>query len=378
MGTFSGDDGSVDRDVQALRRWPRSIRYSLIAVSVVAAAASGWALGRSRLTTASSKALTAIEARQREHETRLTTLQREIAAAEQRAVAARRAAELERCHADAERIDASVAVRAAECMREQATVSACHAQNEMAKGKSMQDGCVAGLFLGVLSGGSALLLGGGGCLLGEAAGEGNAMECPVTTCAGSSDRWMPDAAQEAGRTGIPICELGVEIVDVKRSFDGGILVQEAYSGAASAGLLPGDIIVRIGSTRTRTTDDVDVALAGASHGSLIDVHFVRMGSLRSVKVQVSTHSDQHPEISNPAIGIRCDAVADVPFVQPRVVKAERDASPAALMSGDIIEQFGDHTSLRAIELVRAAAKPNDARLLRVWREGQPMTLRIDR
>ena len=153
VGFASRDDGTgVSRELRALRQWPRTIRYALGAIAVALVALVGWAIGRSGRTSTSSDALISIEAKQREHETRLASLQHEIADAEIGAAEARRHAALERCHADAERIDASVAARAADCVREQATVSACHAQNEMAQGKSMQEGCAVGLLAAVFTG----------------------------------------------------------------------------------------------------------------------------------------------------------------------------------------------------------------------------------
>ncbi len=141
-------------------------------------------------------------------------------------------------------------------------------------------------------------------------------------------------------------------------------------GAATAGLKPGDVVVQIRKTRTRTKNDLDVALAGASHGSLIDVEFVRDGALRSARVRVSTHADDRPEIDGPVIGIRYEPVATVPHVETRVARVEPDRAHG-LMLGDVIQRVGERQSLRGVELARAVGKPDGAvPVLEVVRKGR--------
>lgn len=369
MGFASrGGYDDVDRELRELRRWPRAIRYSLVGVAVVLVGALGWTLGSRAKAATSGDALASIEAKQREHADRLAVLRTEIADAEKRAVEARREAALERCHAEAARIDAAVAAKAASCVREQAAVSACHARNEMSKGESMKDGCAAGALAALFTGGSALLFMGGGCLLGEAAGESNASECPVSSCAEAVDRWMSEAAATLERKGMPICELGAEVVETKLSFDGGLFVREALLGAAAAGVKPGDIIVEVKSTRTRTINDLEVALAGASPGSRLDIQFIRDGARRKARVQITARSNAAP---GSLLGVRAEPIETVPCVETRVVSIDREAG-FGLAVGDVIEGVGSQMSMRAAELAGAfrAGHPS----LAVRRKGRVVTL----
>ena len=214
-------------------------------------------------------------------------------------------------------------------------------------------------------------------MLGEATGEGNKTECPTSTCATSADRWMADAAATTGRSGIPVCELGVEVVDTKKSLDGGVFVRDSFLGAADAGLTPGDIVIGIGTTRTRTAEDLDTALMGAAHGSTLDVQFVRKGAIRNTRVRVSTHADDRPEITGPVIGIHFEPVGNVPHVETRVMKVSSDDTTPRMLVGDVIERMGNEGSPRAIEIARAVGA-NDARARSfiVRRKGRPLTIKI--
>jgi hypothetical protein len=111
---------------------------------------------------------------------------------------------------------------------------------------------------------------------------------------------------------------------------------------------------------------------------MVAVLFVRSGTLHHVKVQVSTHADELPQISGPVIGIRYEPVGNVSYVETSVVKVDRDVAKTGLVAGDVIERVGDRTSLRAIDLVRAAATPEGVRTLEVRRNGGTATLQIGR
>ena len=201
-----------------------------------------------------------------------------LAEQEARALRAKREAEFYECKARNERFTAEAAELNATCLNKQAEQARCAAQVEREKGDSTLIGCITGLGLAALSGGSATPWALGGCATGRAAGELGARECPFPACAAEyaqrSPLSLPFSTERVFRrfpfvvgawASASRIVLSFSPADSKSS-DAGIL--------AAAGLSKGDFLAYLNQVRVPTKEALDQMLS-ERRGSEIELRYVR-------------------------------------------------------------------------------------------------------
>lgn len=329
----------------------------------------------------SSDELAALEAKQREHAQRLAQLQQQIADAERAAEAAKRRAALEQCHADAASIDAAAMMRSAECMREVANASKCAAEAAKEKGDSTLFGCVLGMAATYVSGGALGELAVAGCIGGRVHGELSAPECPRPACVDQAGSWLVEAAKARGHTGLPICELGMELVEISRTSPG-LLLGGTFQGAVRAGLRRGDVLVRVNGQPVATRDQLAQSLGSVSAGTAVPVEYVRNGTAGRTTVKTTDRDNTGEAAGRTLLGISANEDASLPAVDHVAVAiaAVTPGSAAAgsgLQPGELIQGVGDGTPLRASALADVLRRHPDAPIrLLVTNRGKARVLTV--
>lgn len=218
-----------------------------------------------------------LEAEQQRQALRLAHIQAQIVESERRAAIARRRAAYQQCRATAAAIDAEVALQRAQCAHQMAAQQACLAEQERDVTNSALGGCGVGVLAGLLSGGALAGWALAGCGAGLVAGEIDRGVCPMPTCIQKSDQWLAVEADKHQHMGFPLCRAGADVNERVERMAHALVIQDVVIGSAaeSAGLRPGDILVRINDHEIQSSQDLRAAVDRAPVGAPSTILFVR-------------------------------------------------------------------------------------------------------
>jgi PDZ domain len=213
---------------------------------------------------------------------RLDAIRREIAASELQAQKARVRADFEECRSNAASLRAEATVAIATCQEELARHGECNAQNASRAANSSVTGCLGGILLAGLTGGTAFPIALGGCALGAAAGGASADQCPTVQCSVDPSTALAAALGAHQLTRFPICG-GVMGIGLEPQ-----LARITYvlpgSPAAAAGLAPGDVIIRLENNPIGSGSALALAVEEHPPLDVVRVGFVRQNLYNEVPV----------------------------------------------------------------------------------------------
>jgi len=220
-----------------------------------------------------------IKARQAAARLRLDALQRDIAAAEDRARLAKAAADFENCQAHAAKLRGDVAVQQAQCLQSIAAYNVCVAENEKKTASSGTAGCLLGILVAGATGGLGIPWGIGGCAAGLTVGAATGKACNFQPCEVNAEKLEAVSLARAGLSEWPRCGgyVGISVAALPGVAPGGLEVVGVGPGttAQELGLAPHDVLVRVRGIDTVDVASLDLALAPLVAGDSVEVDVIR-------------------------------------------------------------------------------------------------------
>jgi serine protease Do len=143
--------------------------------------------------------------------------------------------------------------------------------------------------------------------------------------------------------GVAMQELTSELRE-QFGVDQGVLVSQVLEGdpAEKAGIKSGDVIVRIGDREVRTPHDLQFAILSYDPGDYIEMHLVRDGKEKTIKVQVREKNGDRTVSSG--IGTRDDILNQLGL-------ALQDVEEGVIVTGVVGGSPADLASIRRGDLV---------------------------
>ena len=130
-----------------------------------------------------------------------------------------------------------------------------------------------------------------------ASGQGIGFAIPSDLARGVVDQLRENGEVRRGWMGVAIQDITPELADyynIKQK--DGVLVAKVYKGdpADKAGILPGDIIIKIQGKKIKTSRELSTAIAGYGVGTKIKAVIIRNGKEKTVKIKLAKRSDAEP------------------------------------------------------------------------------------
>lgn len=195
---------------------------------------------------------------------------------------------------------------------------------------------------------------------------------PINNARRAIDQFIETGRVEYGWLGVNMADPPESPSDSLGESDGGAFVYSVYqeSPADDAGIRPGDIITRVGSSRVEDSDDLLRAVTALAPGDRTRFQLRRDGRLRTVTVETGVRPTQSDELSAARLWPGMSVVEASEQIRENLDLSGRDealvigqvaaGSPAAtagLRSGDIITRVNGRSVATLAEFYSAL---NDA------------------
>lgn len=179
---------------------------------------------------------------------------------------------------------------------------------------------------------------------------------PINNATTAIDQFIRSGRVEYGWLGVNMADPPNSPSDSLDESDGGAFVFNVYSGspADDAGILPGDLIVRVGSTRIDDSDDLLRAVTELSPGDRTRFQVRRSGAVEAMYVRTGVRPERDDEIRSGDLWPGMSVVEVTDQIRENLDLSSRGGdliigqvaggSPAAtagLRSGDIIVRVND-------------------------------------
>ncbi|MET0344562.1 MAG: PDZ domain-containing protein [Polyangiales bacterium] len=274
------------------------------------------------------RSLASLKAQQDAAARRLAVLVRDADAAEARRARAEREARASECRAEALRVDAEAAALTSSCAHRHAEVLQCRANIAKAQADSTLYGCLAGIGVGIVTGGSGAPIALLGCAGGRVLGASDDL-CGEARCDPAPEVAFRKALAGVHGGKLPMCGGWFGATLEERPTRGARLARVLEgSDAERMGLRVDDVLVSLAGKPMRDAQALVAALAGVKIGDALEAVVARDGHVVHLR---GAHAE-------PTLGVRFGDQVEVPRGQ-LALAAVAPGSPAArcgLRRGDLL------------------------------------------
>ena len=200
-----------------------------------------------------------------------------------------------------------------------------------------------------------------------ASGQGIGFAIPSDMAKGIIEQLKESGEVRRGWMGVAIQDITPELAEYyKLKQKNGVLIAKVYKGdpADKAGIIPGDIIIKIQGKKVKNSRDLSTTIAGQGVGTKVVVTLIRNGKRKTVWMKLTRRSDSEPgakslEAGYDEFGIEWKELNDATvrqFGYPEGVeglvvtdlKTDGRADGAGIRKGDLLVEI-NHRSVESYE-----------------------------